>query len=416
MITSEHFYPGTIGQSERQAAIEALKTEWQEDASGFYALPETQAPVLEAIEKMRPVADRCEAICVIGIGGSSLGPKAAEALLRHTPNRNDKQLLFFENGDPIELAALLKTIDPRKSLFIVTSKSGGTIETTSIFKLILAQLGKERVDSTLADRLLFITDPSSPLERLATENSLPVLNLPPSCGGRFSVLSAVGLAPFAFLGYNAAAFLEGAKAVRDELFESDPLGLVDQAYAYASGDCAINAIFAYASGFSEWVQWYVQLWGESLGKYTPEGKRVGLTPVGLIGSVDQHSFLQLIMEGPLDKSVSFIQLRDFESNLSIPAISLPHLEKNDYVNGQPFERLINAQCEATLEAVKSQAIPCERITIDRLDEWHVGALFMQYELLTALTGYFLGVNTYNQPGVELGKGILPEKFNTKGAK
>ena len=414
MIQTEHYYSSGIGTGEREAAIAALRQEWQEDISGFYALPETQQPVLEAIEAIKArVIDENDTICVIGIGGSSLGPKAAEALLSHTKSRNDKKLIFLENGDPIELAYQLSRIDCQKTLFIITSKSGGTIETTSIFKLVLARLGKDGIDRTLADRLLFITDPGSPLEQLATENDLPVLNLPPSCGGRFSVLSAVGLAPFSFVGYHAPSFLAGAKALRDEFFQSDPLGLIDQAYAYASGDRPINAIFAYASGFSEWVKWYVQLWGESLGKITAEGKRVGLTPVGLIGSVDQHSFLQLIMEGPQDKTVSFIRLEDFGSHLSIPEISLPHLEKNDFVNGRSFQSLINAQCDATLEAVRSQGIACDLITLERLDEWHVGALFMQYELLTALAGHFLRINTYDQPGVELGKQILSQKFKAK---
>ena len=414
MIHSTLFYPSQLSQADRTQAIAALQKEWDQDTSGFYALPETQQPVIEAIEAIKArVLDENEAICVIGIGGSSLGPKAAEALLCHTKSRNDKKLLFLENGDPIELTYQLGQIDVHKTLFVITSKSGGTIEVASILKLILSKLGKQAVDKTLSDRLLIITDPGSPLEKLGKENTIPVLNLPPSCGGRFSVLSAVGLVPFALVGYHAPSFLAGAKAVRDGFFENDPLNLADQAHAFATGDRSINTIFAYASGFSEWVKWFVQLWGESLGKITPEGKRVGLTPVGLIGSVDQHSFLQLLMEGPQDKTVSFIQLGDFGSDLSIPEITLPYLEKNDFVNGRTFQSLINAQCDATLEAVRSQGVPCDLITLDRLDEWHMGALFMQYELLTALAGHFLGVNTYDQPGVELGKQILSQKFKAK---
>ena len=412
MLTSSLYFDAPVSPAELKADQEALRAEWQNDKTGYYALPDSQEALLDALESYQLRVQGYESIAVIGIGGSSLGAKAAERMLRHLPHRNEKKLLFLENGDPIELTAALKSINPQKTLFFVISKSGGTIETTSIFKLVLSCLGKCVVDKSCADQVAVITDEGSPLDKLGADYGFTRFHLPKSVGGRFSVLSAVGLVPLKLAGYDISALLEGARITRDEFFTGDPLHLSAKArfYARTSGTQPINALFAYANAFEEFTKWYVQLWGESLGKLDADKKRVGLTPIGLIGSVDQHSFLQLIMEGPADKSVTFIKVKDFDNTLNIPKITLPGLEKNDFVNGCTFEKLINAQADATLEALKSQKVPCDELVVDRLDEWHLGALFMAYELLTSLAGHALKVNTYDQPGVELGKTILVKNF------
>jgi len=161
----------------------------------------------------------------------------------------------------------------------------------------------------------------------------------------------------------------------------------------------------------DFTKWYVQLWGESLGKIDKEGKNVGLTPIGHIGSVDQHSFLQLIMEGPRDKTVTFIKLENFEKKIKIPNITLKFIEKADYINGYTFNELIDGECEATKESIIQQGINVDEITLDKLNENNIGKLIMYYELLTSLCGKMLHIDTYNQPGVELGKQILMKKFN-----
>ncbi|MDR2639696.1 MAG: glucose-6-phosphate isomerase [Helicobacteraceae bacterium] len=407
MIAAQIYYEA---KSDLKADQAALKAEREQKLSGYYDLPDSQDALLGEIETFAKKTAGFDNIIVVGIGGSSLGAKAADRFLRHLPQRNNKTLIFLENGDPIELSAAFDKINLHRSFIFIVSKSGGTIETISIFKLLLSRLGKSGLDSSCADQFAFITDEGSPLDRLGHSNQVSRFHIPKSVGGRFSVLSAVGLAPLKLAGYNVEKLLEGAKATRDDFFKDDPLALSAKSSFIASSGKSINALFAYAGGFEEFVKWYVQLWGESLGKIDKRKKRVGFTPVGLIGSVDQHSFLQLIMEGPLDKTVTFIKVRDFKRNLSIPAIALSGLEKNDFVDNQPFERLINAQADATLEAVKSAGTPCDELAIDRLDEYHLGALFMYYELLTSLVGVKLGVSTYNQPGVELGKQILEKNF------
>jgi glucose-6-phosphate isomerase len=163
-------------------------------------------------------------------------------------------------------------------------------------------------------------------------------------------------------------------------------------------------------------EWYVQLWGESLGKRQKHSAfNVGLTPIGLIGPKDQHSFLQLIMEGTRDKSVTFIKVEDFEDSMEIPDITLPYLESLDTINRLSFSTLINLQCDSVVEALESEGgVPIDTITIPKIDEFNIGSLIFYYELLTSLVGELIDVETYNQPGVEAGKIILNKKLNKKG--
>ncbi|MDR0665350.1 MAG: glucose-6-phosphate isomerase [Helicobacteraceae bacterium] len=407
MISAKRYFEG---KSDLRADQTTLKGEREKKTSGYYELPDTQSALLGDLEIFAKRTAGFDSIIVVGIGGSSLGVKAADRFLRHLPQRNNKKILFLENGDPIELSVALESINLHRSFILIVSKSGGTIETISIFKLLLSKLGKSETDGSCAEQFAFITDEGSPLDKLAQNNAISRFHLPKNVGGRFSVLSAVGLAPLKTLGYDVERLLEGAKATRDDFFKDDPLGLSVKSSFIVENGARINAIFAYSNSFEEFVKWYVQLWGESLGKLDKNKKRVGFTPVGLIGSVDQHSFLQLIMEGPLDKTVTFIKVRDFRRSVAVPPISLAGLEKNDFANNQTFENLINAQADATLEALNSVGVPTDELVVDRLDEYYLGALFMYYELLTSLVGAKLGVNTYDQPGVELGKQILEKKF------
>jgi glucose-6-phosphate isomerase len=156
----------------------------------------------------------------------------------------------------------------------------------------------------------------------------------------------------------------------------------------------------------------VQLWGESLGKFQRHSAfNVGLTPIGLIGPKDQHSFLQLIMEGTRDKSVTFIKIENFNDNITIPPISLPNLESLDTLNNLSFSELITMQCDSVLEALQDQKdIPLDSISITSVTEENIGSLIFYYELLTSLVGELIDVNTYDQPGVEAGKIILKNKL------
>jgi glucose-6-phosphate isomerase len=172
----------------------------------------------------------------------------------------------------------------------------------------------------------------------------------------------------------------------------------------------INVLFSYSSALEGFNKWYIQLWSESLGKINKNRTKQGLTPVGLIGPVDQHSFLQLIIEGVRDKTVTFIKVADFEEQIIIPSQS--PLEELAYIENVSFSKLIDLQADATIESIAEQGdIPYDVVTIDKVDEYNIAELMYSYELLVSIIGAFLQIDAYDQPGVENGKKILRQKLN-----
>ena len=383
--------------------FEEIKKE--RDYIGYYDLPLTDITYLSRLDKFSQ-----KDIVVIGIGGSSLGTKAVHRFLSYK-NVSERKLHFLETTDPITLKSSLAEIDLDDALFMVISKSGGTIETISIFKYILSlkPLSKEN--------FIFVTDLDSPLYRLGQERGIETFYIAKNVGGRFSVLSSVGLIPLYLMGYNVKNLLNGAKKIRDEFFNKNGSireALLKKASFYAEHmlHYNINALFSYSELFRDFNNWYVQLWAESLGKKQLNSQlNVGLTPVGLIGPTDQHSFLQLIVEGPKDKSVTFLKISNFNDDTEIPALNLDYLEHLNIVNGVEFAKLINLQADSIIENLQNRKIPLDVIEIDEANIYNIGQLFYYYELLTSLTGKMLNVDTYNQPGVEEGKKILKEKLS-----
>ena len=246
---------------------------------------------------------------------------------------------------------------------------------------------------------------------------METFEIPKDVGGRFSVFSPVGLLPLAILGINIDEILNGCKEVNNSFFEKkeyfDEILQKARFLVENKNRFNINVVFSYSSLLEGFNKWYVQLWGESLGKVNINGTRQALTPIGLIGPVDQHSFLQLIMEGSRDKTVTFIKVEDFEEDTTIPEIKLEGLEELDYINNLKFKDLINEQADSTIQAIKElQDVPCDIITIDKIDEYNIAKLMYTFQLLTSVIGKFVQINTYDQPGVELGKIILKEKLKS----
>jgi glucose-6-phosphate isomerase len=395
-------------------AFGSLVYEKERGISGYYNLPYDSINLLTEVENFMVnedgVYESAENIVVIGIGGSSLGTKAIHSMLRHK-YKNIKNMLFFENPDPVIISNGLYGIKKENSIFVIVSKSGGTVETISIFKTVISFFD---IDLTTVDkkRVIVISDEGSPLCRFADSYALKAFTIPGNVGGRFSVLSAVGVVPLALTGYNVKDILEGAKKFMESFFDTKEEHIALKAFFQVENykRYPVNVLFSYADFMEDFTKWFVQLWAESLGKIDKNGNHVGLTPVGHIGSVDQHSFLQLIMQGPKDKTVTFIKIKDFENDLLIPDISLDSLEKTDFVNAHSFNDLINAECDATKESIIAENIPVDLITLDKLSETNIGALIMYFELLTSYAGALFGINTYDQPGVEFGKKILVKKF------
>ncbi len=401
-------------------AFGSLVYEKERGVSGYYNLPYDSVNLLSEVENFIVNEDgiyqSAVNIVVIGIGGSSLGTKALDSMLKHK-YKNIKNMLFLENPDPVTLSNNLSAIKKENSIFVVVSKSGGTIETMSIFKTVLSYFDID-LENSDKKRVIIISDEGSPLCRFADNYSLKAYTIPGNVGGRFSVLSAVGIVPLALAGYNVKDILDGARVFLESFFNSQEEHVAIKAFFQVQNykKYPINVLFSYGDALEDFTKWFIQLWAESLGKMDTKGNNVGLTPVAHVGSVDQHSFLQLIMQGPRDKTVTFIKVSNFENDLSIPDMSLIDLEKTDYVNAHSFNELINAECDATKESMVAMNIPVDMIILDKIDEKNIGELIMYFELLTSYAGALFGINTYDQPGVEFGKKILVKKFDKKEEK
>ena len=378
-----------------------MNDEIKGDDIGYYHLPSLGMDIVSKIEE---IAKRdFDSVVLVGVGGSSLGVKALYDMLNL-----QKELIFLDNLDPYSIEQNSTRINPNRSIFIISSKSGTTIETISIHKYLL-----EKFNIKSYENFVFITDPNSPLESYAKEIGAIIFNIPKNVGGRFSVLSAIGLVPLGLCGADIKDLLAGANSAKEQYLDNGDDGVLQKAYHYATHSSAkINVLFSYSDRLTSFNEWYVQLWAESLGKKRGY-KRVGLTPVGLVGSKDQHSFLQLIMEGVKDKTVTFITIKDHNSTISVPNLKLNFLDGCDFVNSKSIAEVFNAQAHSTMQALASEMISIDELVIDRLDEWHCGWLIYYYELLTSATGLMLGINTYDQPGVEAGKRILKKLLESK---
>jgi len=402
-----HFHICQRTIEEKQKLLFAIEKERLD--IGYYNLPEQN--IDEILEYVDGFNGNVENIVVLGIGGSSLGSKAIYEFLKPV-KKPLRKLYFFESTDPLNIMEIFSKIELEKSHFLVISKSGTTVETISIFKYLYE---KESSSSSYT----FITDENSALDKFAQEIGSKTFYLPANVGGRFSVLSVVGLLPLALCGVNIKELLFGANRVKESFFNDGYLknSLLNKAIFYAKYHTTynINCLFAYSETLRYFSEWYVQLWGESLGKKQCNSAfHVGVTPIGLIGPKDQHSFLQLIVEGTRDKSVTFIKIDDFQNELTIPKIELPYLESLDMLNDITFHDLITMQSDSVIEALLEQGdIPLDEIIIERVDEESIGQLIYYYELLTSLVGKLINVNTYDQPGVESGKIILKEKLKKR---
>lgn len=406
---TNHFDTKMLDLLTLEKGFKAVQNEAQSNEVGYYHLPLMSQPLVDELKAERDVIDRrFNTIAIIGIGGSSLGIKAIERLLRpSTPNA--KKIVYLENSDPVSIISEIKEIDKHRTLFVVISKSGGTVETLSIFKRLIMTFELPLENS---DQIYIVSDEDSILSRFADEHKLRRFAIPANVGGRFSVLSAVGMVPLTLAGFDTKAILLGGENFCKQFWNREEDHMLQKAAYYVthSDNYPMNVLFAYSDAFEEFGKWVVQLWGESLGKKNHRGERVGLTPISLIGSVDQHSFLQLVIEGPLNKTVTFMYIEHSEDHLMIPDLSLKHLEKSDFVNGKSFNELINAQCHATMQSVLQSGVSVDEIAWKQIDESSVGEMILYYELLTSLSGALFEINTYDQPGVEIGKKILGEYF------
>jgi glucose-6-phosphate isomerase len=386
---------------------------------GFYGLPRQDETVYEIKRFAEGLGQAHDHVLVLGIGGSALGVKALlNALRRPAWNEWDDEgrdfyprLTVLENVDPGTVAAALRRIDPRRVLVNVISKSGGTAETMAQYLVVRSWL-EEALGDAAHRHLVFTTDPErGALRQMAEAEGIATLRIPPEIGGRFSVLSPVGLLPAALVGIDIEALLAGAGRAVDRA-ESDDL-LTNPAALYAALHWAadtelgarVHVLMPYTDRLKEFAEWYRQLWAESLGKAVDRAGRTvhsGPTPVAAIGATDQHSQVQLFMEGPYDKVITFVAVDDPGEDVPIPARGdLP--SELAYLPGHTLGELLRVECAATASALAQMGRMSSTLTLSDLSAGTLGEAIMFFQLATGYAGAWYGIDPFDQPGVELGK-------------
>ena len=393
-----------------RAYANRINDEKQSNEVGYYHLVDSSFEIINESKDFFKDKKEIQNVVLLGMGGSSCGVKALKDFLKEEKKDESKKLFIIDNTSSYALNSIFKKIKLENSFFIVSSKSGTTIEVISLFKLVIAHFKLKNEE--LKKYFIFITDKNSKLDKLGENLGIKRFFIPSNVGGRFSVLSAVGIVPLSLCGYDTKELLNGAKACYEDFFIYKKDEILQKAYHYCTHKNAnINVLFSYANEFKSFNEWYIQLIAESLGK--KQGyKRLGITPIDLIGARDQHSFLQLIMDGPKDKTITFLRVLNVKDSPIIPNISFEGLQNCDFTNNISLQKLLNTQCEATMQALISENLSVDLIEIDELDAWHCGYLMYYYELFTSACGIMLGINTYDQPGVELGKLMLKKLLST----
>lgn len=383
---------------------------------GFLDLPSAADSTQQIRQFAEGAGQAFSDIVVLGIGGSALGPIALRSALRSTRwnELGDEARDYFprlhvlENVDPVTIAELLGRIELGQTLFLVVSKSGGTAETMAQYLTVRGRL-IEALGDRFKRHLVFVTDPErGSLRRIAREESIPALDIPSNVGGRFSVLSAVGLLPAALIGIDIQALMAGAGAMAERCgareLRRNPAAMYAmlQWLADTQHGLGTHVIMPYSDNLRDVGDWFVQLWAESLGKTKPDGTSVGPTPIPALGATDQHSQVQLFMEGPLDKTVTFIAVGTRTIDVPIPKLH-PDIPELAYLGGHTLGELLDIERQATAGALARRGRPNMTITCEKLDAWHVGSMLMMLAIATVIAGALYDVNPLDQPGVELGK-------------
>jgi glucose-6-phosphate isomerase len=397
-----------------RGAFEAFEARRRTGEIGFPDLPSNRALADETVALARELDARFDNLVVLGIGGSSLGGRALVAALAHpqhnllpTARRTGMRVFFPDNSDPVTFDGLLSALDLAETCFATITKSGGTAETMAQHLVLrercIVQFGMDGY----RERCVLVTDPQKgALRKIAVADGLRALSVPSNIGGRFSALSPVGLLPAAAAGIDIHALLEGAAAMEARCRSGAALenpALLLAASLHLSDvqrGRRIHVVMPYADGLRDLSDWFVQLWAESLGK----SEKVGPTPFRAVGATDQHSSVQLMMEGPKDKLVTFIRVANPRADvrIAVPEAYREHAEIA-YLHGHTMAELIGAEQAATEAALRHAGRPTIRITIPRLDARCMGELLMLLELTTAYAGGLYAVNPFDQPGVEAGK-------------
>lgn len=379
---------------EEEGKIGIFLERFHERQQGFSQLPKVKSALVSTLKLAERLRGRFKDIVVLGIGGSALGVSCLRDALKGTfwnLKTEGPRLFVLDNLDVVHEVESLLNLD--QTLFIVITKSGTTPETMAQYFYFKKKVSKEN--------FVFITDPEEgELRKIGRSLDVPMLDIPANVGGRFSVLTPVGLLPAALLGVEIEELLHGAEDM-ERLFEARELEL-NLPFQFAAIQYLLDwergipmtVLMPYSSRLHSLAEWYRQLLAESIGK---EGR--GLTPITALGVTDQHSQLQLYNEGPTDKFFCFLEVLKQDSP-SIPGIEDPKLA---YLSGLRFCDLMATELKGTRQAISEYKKPNVSIEISELNAYELGQLFMFFECSIAFLGEYYRINAFDQPGVELSK-------------
>lgn len=383
----------------------------------WFSVHENIVALDEVIAFAAQVRGQYDDVIIAGIGGSALGVKAVyqavrdlNALLLSADERGGPRLFVVDNVDPAQVLSVSRIVNWQRTLLVVVTKSGGTLETMAGMLHFVEQL-RVAFPTKWQEHIVTVTDPISGfLRRFSQELNLRSFPVPPKIGGRFSVLTAVGTLPLALAGVDVRRLLHGSATVAEQFrlqrSGHDAAKLAGLLYLMQTV-CNRSQVVCmpYADHLRETAFWFRQLWAESLGKaQTRDGRpaRCGSTPLFATGATDQHSQIQLYMEGPADKCVLFLEVEHSSDDTTLPKADGP-LAPLAYLSGRSLGELLHIELNATRDALTDHGKPNATLVLRTLDEAAIGALFATLMITTAITGELLGVNTFDQPGVEAAK-------------
>jgi len=400
-------------------ALDWLRARHADGGLALLRLPAERGDLDGIIQAARRLATGATHIVILGTGGSSLGGQTLAQLAGHAVPGiglppNAPRLHFLDNLDPETFGTLLSRLPLATTRFVAISKSGGTGETLMQTAAVLAALKQAGLEKRIGELFLGLSEPAAGkrngLRDLLAPYKVPVLDHDTGVGGRFSVLTNVGLLPAAILGLDIAKVRTGAAValapVLDKKTPADVPAAVGAALSVALAETnnkRIAVMMAYADRLERFTRWYAQLWAESLGK---DGK--GTTPIGALGPVDQHSQLQLFIAGPRDKLFTILTVATTGRGPRIEP-DLAKLCGEPGFAGKTIGDLVAAQGRATAETLAKNGCPVRTIHLEKLDEASLGELLMHFMLETVIAAHLLGVDAFDQPAVEEGK-VLAKKY------
>lgn len=398
-------------------ALQALRHTGQ---LGFANLPKETLIVEKILEAAKSYTG-VQNVLVFGIGGSALGALSVEKALRQPSYRLEKKLprLFvLDNIDPSLLFDIFSRVKEDDNLFVFVSKSGNTSETLAQYLFV-----KKHFPKFSHQQCVVITDPKEGfLRNLAEKEKIKSFSIPPSVGGRFSVFTPAGLFPLALCGIDVLELLSGAQHMEtqceSEILEQNPAALLAVMLHYwlVRKTFSQVVLMPYSDHLRLVSDWFAQLFGESLGKArTIAGKEIatGFTPVKSVGVTDQHSQLQLYLEGPRDKIILFLEIENFLNPGPLSDETFKD-DRIDFLSGKTLAELLIAEKSATEESLREKNCPNATIKISEVNPYQIGQLYQMFMNMIPYLGAFLEINAFDQPAVEQIKKLTFGLMGKKG--